>query len=140
MALLDLLMQWVDEIPPLETPQRFGNKAFAIWLNRLEEQAFSLHASLLPIELHASIPELLGYFTNAFGNGIRIDYGSGHEMSFVAWLCCLDILGFFTPQDTSSLILNIFQKYLLVVRKLQKIYVLEPAGSHGNFYNSFLKR
>ena len=35
--LLDTLNQWVDEIPPLETPQRFGNLAFRTWGTRLEE-------------------------------------------------------------------------------------------------------
>ena len=36
-ALLDKLDQWVDDIPPLQTPQRFGNLAFRKWGQRLEE-------------------------------------------------------------------------------------------------------
>jgi hypothetical protein len=31
------LDSWIDEIPALETPQRFGNLAFREWGKRLEE-------------------------------------------------------------------------------------------------------
>ena len=34
---LDTMLLWIDEIPPLPTPQRFGNKAFRTWMTRLEE-------------------------------------------------------------------------------------------------------
>jgi serine/threonine-protein phosphatase 2A activator len=37
LALLQILSDWVDEIPPLQTPQRFGNLAFRSWGTRLEE-------------------------------------------------------------------------------------------------------
>ena len=40
MALLDLVNtfdKWIDEIPPLPTPQRFGNLAFRTWGKRLED-------------------------------------------------------------------------------------------------------
>lgn len=34
--LLDKLSTWVDEIPPVQQPMRFGNKAFRTWMDRLE--------------------------------------------------------------------------------------------------------
>ena len=70
---------------------------------------------------------------NGFGNATRIDYGSGHELNFVAFLCCLDLLGIFAADETNyeALILVVFNRYLEVVRKLQTVYKLEPAGSHG---------
>ena len=37
LELLDELDRWIIEIPPLETPQRFGNLAFRQWGKRLEE-------------------------------------------------------------------------------------------------------
>src|SRR5216683_2895532 len=37
LGLLDQLDKWIDEIPPLPTPQRFGNLAFRTWGERLEE-------------------------------------------------------------------------------------------------------
>lgn len=35
--LIDKLDKYIDEIPPLLTPQRFGNLAFRTWGRRLEE-------------------------------------------------------------------------------------------------------
>ena len=35
--MLDTMNSWIDEIPPTDQPQRFGNKAFRTWCNRLEE-------------------------------------------------------------------------------------------------------
>lgn len=37
LGLLDELDQWIDEIPPLPTAQRFGNLAFRTWGRRLED-------------------------------------------------------------------------------------------------------
>lgn len=41
LKLLDTLDEWIDEIPPLESPQRFGNLAFRTWGRRLEEVGVS---------------------------------------------------------------------------------------------------
>ena len=41
---------WVDEIPPVGQPQRFGNKAYRTWFSRMEEVCFFFfdhHAMLL---------------------------------------------------------------------------------------------
>ena len=35
-SLLDTLDKWVNEIPPTEQPQRFGNKSFRIWFEKLK--------------------------------------------------------------------------------------------------------
>ena len=35
--LIETLSNWVDEIPPAEQQQRFGNKAFKDWHSRLEQ-------------------------------------------------------------------------------------------------------
>ncbi|CAG8481637.1 5793_t:CDS:2 [Paraglomus brasilianum] len=129
--ILEQLSNWIDEIPPLPTPQRFGNKAFRDWIARLENNAVEIHKNLLLPQWHDAIVELVPLFNGSFGHGIRIDYGSGHELNFVTWLCCLTLLGVFTQEDYHALILRIFSKYLDLVRKLQIVYNLEPAGSHG---------
>ena len=36
-ALLDELDKWITDIPPIDQPQRFGNKAFRDWFARLTE-------------------------------------------------------------------------------------------------------
>lgn len=81
--------------------------------------------------MHLMIPELSAYLGGGFGSYVRIDYGSGHEMSFLAWLCLLYRLGFVKEEDEEPLVLTIFAKYLEVVWTLQDRYGLEPAGSHG---------
>lgn len=35
--LLDKLDAMIDEIPPIQQPQRFGNQAFRTWYNKLKE-------------------------------------------------------------------------------------------------------
>ncbi|KNC99957.1 uncharacterized protein SPPG_05329 [Spizellomyces punctatus DAOM BR117] len=129
--MLNTLDKWIDDIPPLESPQRFGNKAFRTWIQRLEANAESLINGIIPDARQPATPELLPYLTSAFGHGTRIDYGSGHELSFVAWLCCLDLLEVVVPDDYQALVTRVFASYLSIVRRLQRIYLLEPAGSHG---------
>lgn len=34
----------------------------------------------------AAIEEVSRYFIESFGNRRRIDYGTGHEANFIAWL------------------------------------------------------
>jgi len=42
LTLLDTLENWIEDIPPLRSPQRFGNLAFRIWGVRLEEVSYFL--------------------------------------------------------------------------------------------------
>ena len=89
--------------------------------------------------LHA---ELRAYFTGSFGSKQRLDYGTGHELSFLAFLGCLWKLGIFKSSDTQdnehdnttisrNIVLGIINPYLQLTRKIIKLYTLEPAGSHG---------
>ncbi|KAI7901716.1 uncharacterized protein BX663DRAFT_513794 [Cokeromyces recurvatus] len=129
--MLDELNSWIDEFPPLENPQRFGNKAFRLWYNKLVHSSEELMKKALPEKLHLAIPELSEYLNKSFGNETRIDYGSGHELSFAAWLAAIAMLGGFTSDDYQAIVLRIFVRYLELVRRIQKTYTLEPAGSHG---------
>jgi serine/threonine-protein phosphatase 2A activator len=112
------------------TPSRSESEANPIYF----QLAPSLLSSLLPEEFHAAIPLLLPYLLISFGSFTRIDYGSGHELSFATFLLSLTLLRFFDPSSPSeerNLVLVVFKKYLDVVWKLQDVYKLEPAGSHG---------
>ena len=64
----------------------------------------------LPKKLHVAIPELTEYLNKGFGNETRIDYGSGHELSFAAWLSGIALLGGFDPSDYQALALKVFVK------------------------------
>lgn len=133
MRLLDRLDALVDETPPLEdkSVQRFGNKAFKEWHAKMMDESDGLLKSVLPNGKEAGSIELAGYLNDGFGNSTRLDYGSGHELAFVALLCCLSMLGAFGEADLPALGLTVFGKYLTLTRRLQRTYKLEPAGSHG---------
>ncbi|CAK4085225.1 unnamed protein product [Aphanomyces euteiches] len=131
-TLLATLSTWIDEIPPIAQPMRFGNKAFRDWYDRLVDQSPRMHEAMLqPTELKAAAIELCPYLIDSFGNRVRIDYGTGHETSFILWLCGLHKIGFLSQSDFPAIVLKIFHTYLTVMRRLQKVYMLEPAGSHG---------
>ncbi|KAJ1340562.1 hypothetical protein BSLG_004656 [Batrachochytrium salamandrivorans] len=129
--ILDKLDAWIDEIPLDNTPQRFGNTAFRTWILRLESESEELHMHILPADLKHTTIEVAKYLTISFGDGTRIDYGSGHELSFVSWMCSLELLDVFGQSDYQALVTRVFVRYLQVVRRLQRVYMLEPAGSHG---------
>lgn len=132
LVLLDTLNSWIDEIPPEEEQVgRFGNKSYRKWHERLVERCPDLIKGLLPEKLAGAVVELKAYFTDAFGNSRRIDYGSGHEANFIAFLCCLCKLGVISQADSAALVLIVFDRYLALMRRLQTTYRMEPAGSQG---------
>jgi len=131
LTLLDKLSDFVDMTPCIDQPQRFGNKAFALWHQKLASESQNLVAETLPENLQSAAVEVSDYLTYSFGNEVRIDYGTGHEMSFAAFLCCYFKLRVFQPEDQVACAVKIFAKYLKLVRKLQLTYRMEAAGSHG---------
>uniref|UniRef100_A0A0G4HWV2 Serine/threonine-protein phosphatase 2A activator n=1 Tax=Chromera velia CCMP2878 TaxID=1169474 RepID=A0A0G4HWV2_9ALVE len=132
-ALLRQLKGWVDEIPPIAQPSRFGNRAFQVWCDRLQEQAPSLVESLLDEEKKDARDELVPYLLDSFGNRTRIDYGTGHEAHMLAFLFCLFAIGVFEEKvkQQREVVLHAFVEYISLMRKIQKTYLLEPAGSRG---------
>ncbi|XP_065558598.1 serine/threonine-protein phosphatase 2A activator-like isoform X2 [Artemia franciscana] len=131
LKLLDRLNVFVDETPPIDQPQRFGNKAFRIWMEKVTNEAQSLLKEALPEKFHSFIPEIRAYIIESFGNSTRIDYGSGHEMAFLMFLCCLFKIEAFLAEDQTAVVLKVFNSYIDLVRRLQITYRMEPAGSHG---------
>ena len=49
-----------------------------------------------------ALVELKAYFVGGFGSSQRMDYGTGHELSFVAFLGCLWKLGGFQGSDVDG--------------------------------------
>ena len=43
--LLEQVDRWIDEIPPTDQPQRFGNKSFRMWLQRLSDGLYFVEIS-----------------------------------------------------------------------------------------------
>lgn len=118
----------VDEIEPIEevnkSAQRYGNKSFRTLIDRINVDI---------ILLDSGFNEFLSkVFLSSFGDPTRIDYGTGHELSFIIFVLCA--LKLFKEETESYAWIAgslIGQKYLPLCRKIQCKYSLEPAGSHG---------
>jgi len=125
------LKQWVQEIPPIQQPMRYGNKAFRLWFARVQQNAESLLSEILPTENKEAAIELAPYLCDSLGNSTRIDYGAGHEATFVLLLYALRKISFLNKEDSIALVNYVFWNYLKLMRQVQSTYYLEPAGSHG---------
>ncbi|CAN8098195.1 unnamed protein product [Discula destructiva] len=141
----------IDEAPPDPGPRRFGNVSFRKWYALVEERVEALLQDFLDVAvldflvteqedgdgvIRRALDELRAYYLGSFGSPQRLDYGTGHELSFLAFLGCLWKLGAFQNGNQGgdierSLILGVFEPYLKVIRRLILTYTLEPAGSHG---------
>lgn len=131
LEMLEKINKLINDTPPIKQPQRYGNHAFRDWYKKLKDQAFDLVQGVLPENLHRAVPEILFYLVEGFGNPTRIDYGTGHELSFIMFLCCLFKIGALVNSDKVAVPCKVFSKYLYLVRRLQQTYRMEPAGSHG---------
>nr|XP_045609729.1 serine/threonine-protein phosphatase 2A activator-like [Procambarus clarkii] len=129
--LLDTLSQWIDDIPPIDQPQRYGNKAFRDFYAKLKQNGEEVVQEALPEEFHAAVPEITTYLIESVGNSTRIDYGTGHELSFIIFLACIFKIGALKQEDSIAAVTKIFNRYIALSRKLQMVYKMEPAGSQG---------
>lgn len=120
LGILNQLGIWVREIPPSNYAARFGNIAFRSWFAQLEKSSIELLSTILPPSIQDAKVELIPYFLQSFGNPSRIDYGTGHELNFVALIYCLYSLEIFEKDDFSSLVNFVFKEYVQLVRKLQR--------------------
>ena len=134
---LDHLNALMDEVPPIEQPMRFGNKAFKTWIEKVNETLDSHLTKMIETanpnftQTQNAIKELRAYLLESFGSNERIDYGTGHELNFFVFLYCMCKIGVYGVADYKCLINKVFQRYLEIMRRLQTYYFLEPAGSHG---------
>ncbi|KAJ4349401.1 Serine/threonine-protein phosphatase 2A activator 1 [Didymosphaeria variabile] len=144
--LLEDLARIIDEAPPDPGPRRFGNISFRKWYDIVRERVSDLLDRYLPAEAFAPFnnssgeevtakQELEAYLIGSFGSSQRLDYGTGHELSFLAFLGCLWKLGGFPPSTDGAteraIVLGVIEPYLALIRRLILTYTLEPAGSHG---------
>ncbi|KAH7652822.1 serine/threonine-protein phosphatase 2A activator protein [Dioscorea alata] len=132
LSLLQALSSWLPLFPPLPHPSRYGNPAFRSWHQKLVDEASSVVLPLLASDdLRPASIELVPYLLDSFGNPTRMDYGTGHETHFAAFLYCLARLGVVAESDYPALVTRVFVSYLSLMREVQMTYQLEPAGSHG---------
>ncbi|KAF2275481.1 phosphotyrosyl phosphatase activator [Westerdykella ornata] len=142
-GMIERLRQMIEEAPPDPGPRRFGNISFRKWHDMVTERLPEILKGFIDqdvLSIGAEGPvraevELMAYLTGSFGSPQRLDYGTGHELNFLAFLGCLWKLGAFPDGEDGSIeraiVLGVIEPYLELVRRLILTYSLEPAGSHG---------
>lgn len=123
----------IEEVPLDAGPRRFGNISFRKWCVLLEDRASALIKQHLPDAVtsfrHESqddaVTELRAYLIGSFGSAQRLDYGTGHELSFLAFLGGIWKLGGFDTSNAKDeergIVLGVIQpcdSHLLVAIKL----------------------
>jgi serine/threonine-protein phosphatase 2A activator len=102
----------IEEAPPDTGPRRFGNVSFRKWYEILESRVRSLLQNCLPkavlefstasVDEGSVLDELTPYLLGGFGSPQRLDYGTGHELSFLAFIACIWKLGGFTSKASTD--------------------------------------
>lgn len=134
------------------TSLRFGYVSFRDWFDVMKQECrrFVAHDLVPSDDAKQYQEEMIAYLVESFGNRMRIDYGTGHELNFLIFTMGLSLLKDSTTGyseiascvnvdtlksfvdmhgwDVLSLFLH---KYLRLCRKVQKKFRLEPAGSRG---------
>jgi serine/threonine-protein phosphatase 2A activator len=147
--LMNKLSAIIDEVPPDPGPRRFGNISFRRWYELVTARLDSLLEETIPGQIlnfsgvdHlrdnetklAAKDELKNYLLGSFGSHQRLDYGTGHELSYLAFIGGLWKLNVFQSSSAGiekSIVTVAMKSYFELIRKLIKVYNLEPAGSHG---------
>ena len=126
--------RWSDEVELIPETQRFGNRAFRTYISLVEQVSLPklLERSItvsdflqrLPTELPTPsnvsaelLPLLLR--SHAFGHPVRLDYGSGHELSFVLALFVCVRMGYFGgdgEDEEDDLVLRVFPRCVFMQR------------------------
>jgi serine/threonine-protein phosphatase 2A activator len=127
--LLKALDDMNDEVELDTGPRRFGNVSFRKWGELLQSRSIDLLKKylrpVLTIPDEQSTPgpldELNAYLVGSFGSSQRLDYGTGHELSFLAFLGCLWKLGAFGPSpsedDQRDLVLGVIEPYVTCIAR-----------------------
>ncbi|PON23662.1 serine/threonine-protein phosphatase 2A activator 1 [Trichoderma gamsii] len=140
-TLLSCIRTLIGKAPPDPGSHRFGNVSFRTWFRLLTAELDNLLdngllAGTLRVGNGHAKDEVASYLLGSFGSPQRLDYGTGHELNFIAFLGCLWKLGHFKDgiqggHIEREIVLLVIEPYIDIVRQLITTYTLEPAGSHG---------
>lgn len=107
-VLIQTLATMLRETPAETGPRRFGNAAFRKWFAKVQERTPTLLQQAIPENVWSHvqpddrdtlIAELGDYLLGSFGSAERLDYGTGHELSFIAFLAGVWKLNGFAPSE-----------------------------------------
>ncbi|XP_068153480.1 serine/threonine-protein phosphatase 2A activator [Drosophila tropicalis] len=112
---------------------RRGNPAYRNWSRHMLRDIFPMLEQAVSIKNCIHVNELGQYLCESFGNSTRMTYGTGHELSFLFFLCALFEAEILDQDDLAASALLLFDRYLKFVRRLQVLYNLYAAGRHGAY-------
>lgn len=122
--LVTKLRAMIEEAPPDSGKHRFGNPSFRKWYDLVKQRSDALLSEHMPEELSkfdnvgdatgsTARAELKAYFLGSFGSAQRLDYGTGHELSFLAFLGGIWKLGGFGESadgaEERAIVLAVFE-------------------------------
>ena len=123
--LVQSLQAMLEEAPCEPGQHRFGNPAYRRWHALLRMRIRDFLQQALPDNVWTHVDsghqgdlrdELAAYLLGSFGSPERLDYGTGHELSFLAFLAAVWKLNGFAPSDDGSeergIVIEIIDKYV----------------------------
>uniref|UniRef100_A0A6P4FY23 Serine/threonine-protein phosphatase 2A activator n=1 Tax=Drosophila rhopaloa TaxID=1041015 RepID=A0A6P4FY23_DRORH len=111
-----------------------SNKSYRRWAHSMLRDIYQMVERAVPASKCRHVNELGVYLSGAFGSSTKIEYGTGHELSFMFFLCALfkaQILS--REEDLSASVLVLFDRYLRFVRRLQVTYSVTSSNWHGGY-------
>ena len=141
-SLIQSLKALMKRAPPETGPRRFGNVAFRTWFATVQSEALGLLKESLPEAVWAHAvgenerqtleKEIESYLLGSFGSPERLDYGTGHELSFLAFLGCIWKLGGFARAapgvEERAIVVGIIQPFVIPFGQ----YTTSSLGSDTN--------
>lgn len=129
LKILDIFHKILNVMNEIEVSHErtFGDKSFQVWLEKIEKMKDDLFSGVINNE------EAIYYFLNSFGNSSRVDFGTGHELNFLAFVVCLFKLGVVNEGDSQDIVFCLFWEYWNCFISLQNKFHLPPAGSNGSW-------
>lgn len=124
-VMIESLQSLMETAPPETGPRRFGNAAFRTWFAAVQHGVPKLLKEALSDVVWTRAQdqdqpvlqkELEAYLVGSFGSAERLDYGTGHELSFLAFLGCIWKLGGFSQAESGveerAIVVGIIHPYV----------------------------
>ncbi|XP_030370352.1 serine/threonine-protein phosphatase 2A activator-like [Scaptodrosophila lebanonensis] len=124
----------LEELIYLNPPQssELGHQAYRSWSRQMHQKVFIMLDKAM-IRNCRYVGELGQYLSLSFGSSMRVDYGHGHELMFMFFLCGLFKAEILVSEDTVAAALLLFGRYNHLMRRLIQTYHMEPTVSRGDW-------
>ncbi|GAA5851970.1 hypothetical protein JCM3766R1_003038 [Sporobolomyces carnicolor] len=129
------LFLFVDRQQGRPVSEHDKKEAFTLFRAKLAQEVTQLHLEILPSlsRADAVIPEVSFHLVRAFGSLARLDYGTGHELSFLLYLVALRRISVLRDDDDDSkrIVDDVWPRYWRVTDRIRDTFELAIAGRRG---------